>query len=86
MSINLILLGQAITFLLFVIFTMRFVWPPIIQAMQERQKKIADGLAAGARGEQELANAEIQIQQQIREARQQASEIIEKAYKRADQI
>ncbi len=86
MSINLTLLGQAITFLIFVWFTMKFVWPPLIDAMKERQKKIADGLAAAARGQEELLNAEERIKGQITEAKQQAAEIIEKAYRRADQI
>jgi F-type H+-transporting ATPase subunit b len=85
-SINLTLIGQSITFLLFVWFTMKVVWPPLIQAMQDRQKKIADGLAAAERSQQELADAETQIHGQMREAKQQASEIIEKAYRRADQI
>lgn len=86
MSINLTLIGQAITFLIFVWFTMKVVWPPLIQAMQERQKKIADGLAAAERSQKELADAESLIQQQIRESKQQAAEIVEKAYRRADQI
>jgi F-type H+-transporting ATPase subunit b len=85
-SINLTLIGQAITFLIFVWFTMKVVWPPLVQAMQERQKKIADGLAAAERGQKELADAEVQIQSHVRESKQQASEIIEKAYRRADQI
>ncbi|MFI4954761.1 MAG: F0F1 ATP synthase subunit B [Gammaproteobacteria bacterium] len=86
MSINLTLIGQAITFLLFVWFTMKVVWPPLVKAMDDRQKKIADGLAAGERGQKELADAEAQIQLQVRASKQQASEIIEKAYRRADQI
>lgn len=86
MSINLTLLGQAITFLIFVWFTMKFVWPPLIQAMRDRQKKIADGLAAAAKGQQELAQAENLIKDQMLVAKQQAAEIIEKAYRRADQI
>lgn len=86
MSINLTLVGQAITFLIFVWFTMRFVWPPLIKAMQERQKTIADGLAAAVKGQQELAQAEDKIQEQVRETKQQAAVIIEKAYHRADQI
>lgn len=86
MSINLTLVGQAITFLIFVWFTMKFVWPPLVRAMQERQKTIADGLAAAVKGQQELAQAEEKIQEQMRETKQQAAGIIEKAYHRADQI
>ena len=86
MGINLTLVGQAITFLIFVWFTMKFVWPPLVKAMQERQKTIADGLAAAVQGQQELAQAEEKIQGQLRETKQQAAAIIEKAYHRADQI
>jgi F-type H+-transporting ATPase subunit b len=85
-GINLTLVGQAITFLIFVWFTMKFVWPPLVKAMQERQKTIADGLAAAVQGQQELAQAEEKIQGQLRETKQQAAAIIEKAYHRADQI
>ena len=54
MNINATLFGQMITFALFTWFTMKFVWPPVMQALGERQKKIADGLAAGERGQHEL--------------------------------
>ena len=54
MSITATLIGQMITFGLLVWFTMKFVWPPLLQALEERKKKIADGLAAGEKGKQEL--------------------------------
>ena len=59
MNFNATLIGQMITFGLLVLFTMKYVWPPIMQAMQDRQKRIADGLASAERGmrEQELAKA-----------------------------
>ena len=57
MGINATIIGQTITFAVFVLFTMKFVWPPIKQAMNERAKKIEDGLAAAERGEASLAEA-----------------------------
>jgi F-type H+-transporting ATPase subunit b len=85
-NINVTLLGQMITFSLLVYFTMKKVWPPIMQAMQERQKRIADGLAAAERGahEQELAAEKAALT--ISEAKQQAAEVINQAQKRAGEI
>ena len=57
MNINATLLGQALWFALFIWLTMKYVWPPLQKAMQDRQKEIADGLAAGEKGRQELAEA-----------------------------
>ncbi|HXH04659.1 MAG TPA: F0F1 ATP synthase subunit B [Candidatus Competibacteraceae bacterium] len=86
MSFNATLIGQMITFLLLVAFTMKYVWPPIMQAMQDRQKKIAEGLASAERGvrEQELAKA--RAAELLKEAKQQAAEIIAQAQKRASEI
>lgn len=86
MNINLTLLGQMITFGLLVWVTMKFVWPPIIQAMQERQKKIADGLAAAERGKHEQQLAEDKAKLVLHEAKQQANEIISQAQKRANEL
>lgn len=86
MSINLTLLGQAITFAIFVWFTMKFVWPMIIGAMDEREQKIADGLAAAERGHYELERAHTQAEEELSGARAQAMSIIEKANQRADSI
>lgn len=85
MNFNATLIGQMITFGLLVIFTMKYVWPPIMQAMQERQKRIAEGLASAERGlhEQELAQAK--SAQLLKEAKQQATEIIAQAHKRANE-
>jgi F-type H+-transporting ATPase subunit b len=85
-NINLTLLGQMITFALLVWVTMKFVWPPIITAMQERQKKIADGLAAAERGKHEQELAEERAKKVLQEAKQQANEIISQAQKRANEI
>lgn len=80
------LFGQAITFGIFVWFTMRFVWPLIIGAMDKREQVIADGLAAAERGHYELKKAHEQAEAQLSRARQSASEIIEKAHQRANVI
>lgn len=86
MNFNATLIGQMITFGLLVLFTMKYVWPPIMQAMQDRQKRIADGLASAERGvrEQELAKAK--AAQLLKEAKQQAAEIIAQAQKRANEM
>ncbi len=86
MNFNATLIGQMITFGLLVLFTMKYVWPPIMQAMQDRQKRIADGLASAERGmrEQELAKAK--AAQMLKEAKQQAAEIVAQAHKRANEV
>ncbi|NOY66820.1 MAG: F0F1 ATP synthase subunit B [Gammaproteobacteria bacterium] len=86
MNINLTLFGQSITFLIFVWFCMKFVWPPIMAALKEREKKIADGLAAAERGEHEQELAEKAAAEKLHEAKEQASEIIVQAQKRASEI
>ncbi len=79
-------MGQSIAFLLFVWFCMKFVWPPITGAMAERKKKIAEGLEAAERGMQSQELAQEKVQVQLTEAKQQASEIINLAQKRANEI
>jgi F-type H+-transporting ATPase subunit b len=86
MNINATLIGQAIAFFLFVVFCMKYVWPPILQALEERKKKIADGLAAGEHGKREQALAEERAKELLREAKEQAGEIINRADKRAAEI
>lgn len=86
MNINLTLIGQIIAFAVFVAFCMKFVWPPLINAMQERAKKIADGLDAANRAERDLKLAQEKAGTQLREAKEQAAQIIEQANKRANQI
>jgi F-type H+-transporting ATPase subunit b len=83
MNINATLIGQAIAFFLFVVFCMKYVWPPILQALEERKKKIADGLAAGEHGKREQVLAEERAKVLLREAKEQAGEIITRADKRA---
>lgn len=76
MNINLTLVMQAIAFAAFIWFTARFVWPPLMRAIDARQKQIADGLAAGEQGRQSLAGAERRINDLVGEAKAQASEIV----------
>jgi F-type H+-transporting ATPase subunit b len=85
-NINATLIGQAIAFAIFVLFCMKFVWPPVIAALHERQKKIADGLDAANRAARDLELAHEKAGQQLREAKAQAAEIIEQAKKSANQI
>ena len=86
MNINLTLLGQTIGFALFVLFCMKYVWPPLRDALHDRQKKIADGLAAAERGEHEEELARQRADETLREAKAQAAEIIDNAQKRANEI
>ena len=86
MNINLTLIIQMIVFLLLVFFTMSFIWPPLMRAVEERQKKIAQGLAAADRGEQELQKARESADVILREARERAGQIIDQAQHRANDI
>lgn len=86
MSINLTLFGQMITFSLFVWFTMRFVWPPLEKTLAERQKKIADGLAAAERGHQDLALAKESAAKLLRETKEQAAQIIDESKRQGNQV
>ena len=86
MNINATLIGQAIAFGVFIAFCMKYVWPPIMQALEERTKKIADGLAAAERGRHEQELAEKRAQQVISEAKEQANEIISQAQRRSNEI
>lgn len=84
MSINLTLLGQMITFLLFALFVRRFVWPPIIKALTDRQSKIADGLAAAERGHVELSMAQQRADQLMKSGNETVAGLIVEARKQAD--
>lgn len=86
MDINLTLLVQLLVFLAFVWFTMKFVWPPLSRAMEERQDKIADGLSAAERGRKELELAQHRVMDELKQAKVQASDIVEKANRRAAQL
>ncbi len=86
MDINLTLIGQAIAFIVFVYFCMKFIWPPIIQALEERQQGVADGIAAADKAHTELAAATEKSAAIIAEARERALEIVEQASQRATQV
>lgn len=86
MDINATLFGQMVTFILFVGFTMKFVWPPLMRIMEDRRKKIADGLAAAEKGQRDLELAQIKAREQLVEAKAEASRIIEQANQRANHI
>ncbi|MBB3061553.1 F0F1 ATP synthase subunit B [Microbulbifer rhizosphaerae] len=86
MNINLTLIGQSITFLAFVWFCWRFVWPPLLGVMQEREQKIATGLEEAERAGKDLELARRKAADQLKEAKEQAAEIIEGANRRANQI
>ena len=86
MNINATLFGQLITFAVFVVFCMKYVWPPLMAAIEARQKTIADGLAASDRAEKDLELAQQSAAAQLKEAKHQAAEIVEQAKKRANQL
>jgi F-type H+-transporting ATPase subunit b len=82
-NINLTLIGQMVAFLVFVAFCMRYVWPPIMAAMEERQQKIADGLAAADRASHDLELAQKEAVDRLAEAKKEAAGIVDSANKRA---
>ncbi len=82
MNINATLIGQTIAFAIFVWFCMKFIWPPIVGALNERKTRIADGLAAAEEGRREKAEAEESVAQTLDEANDQAQEIIRRAERR----
>ena len=86
MNINLPLLMQAVSFAILIWFTVKFVWPPLLNAVETRQKEIADGLAAGERGRHELELAAKRAAQELHGAKEKASSIIAQAEKRAAEI
>ena len=86
MSINATLIGQMITFALLVWFTMKYIWPPLFDSLEERKKKIADGLAAAEKGQEEMHLAEKKAKSVLKEAKEQSSEIVNLAQKRANEI
>lgn len=86
MNMNLTLLGQMISFGIFVWFCVKYVWPPIIKALEERETRIADGLAAGERGKHDLELAQKRATELLREGRDKAQDFVNQAHKRADEI
>ena len=86
MSINATLIGQMITFTLLVWFTMQYIWPPLIEALEERKKKIAEGLAAAEKGQEDIKLAEKKATQYLKEAKAESANIITLAQKRANEV
>jgi len=86
MDIGMTLLGQALSFAILVWFTAKFIWPPLMAAIEDRQKRISEGLAAADRSQRDLAQAQEQVDAVVREARVKATEIIDQAHVRASQM
>ena len=86
MNFNLTLLGQTIAMIVFVWFCMKFIWPVLLNAIEQRQTEIADGLAAAEKGRASLSDAESEAATILTEARQQAKSILDQAQSRANEI
>ena len=86
MNINLTLITQGVSFFLFIWFTVKFVWPPLMRAIEQRQKVIAEGLAAAEKGKQSLETSARQADAELKKARERAADIIAQAEKRAAQL
>jgi len=85
-DINATLIGQTIAMIVFVWFCMKYIWPPVLNAIEERQEKIADGLAAAEKGEQRLQEAKSEAAEIVGDARKQATGILDQAHARANEI
>lgn len=86
MNFNATLIGQMVTFAIFVWFCMKYIWPPLMTALEERNARIDEGLAAAQQGKKDLDEAQIKVGESLREAKQQAQEIINQAQKRASEL
>ncbi|MFT5549711.1 MAG: F-type H+-transporting ATPase subunit b [Candidatus Azotimanducaceae bacterium] len=86
MNFNATLIGQSIAFAVFVWFCMKYIWPPLIAALEERNARISEGLAAAQRGQKNLEEAQAKVSDSLKDAKQQAQEIINQAQKRATEI
>mgnify|MGYP003397345636 FL=1 len=86
MNINATIIGQAIVFLILIWFSVKFIWPPLLKAVEDRQKKIADGLAAAERGQKELHQASGDAAGIVDEAREKALKIVDQANRRSSEI
>lgn len=86
MDINMTLIGQTIAMIVFVWFCMKFIWPPILEALEERQKQIEEGLAAADKGQESLVKAAAEAEEIVADARKQATGILDQAHARANEI
>ena len=86
MDLNATIIGQSIAMIVFVWFCMRYIWPPLMDAIEERQTQIADGLAAGEEGKNKLDNANVESKKILDDARKQATSILDQANARANEI
>ncbi len=86
MEIGMTLLGQALSFAILIWFTVKYIWPPLMAKIEERQQMIAEGLAAADRSQKDLAQSQDKVNESLKEARVKANEIIEQAHQRALQM
>ena len=86
MNFNATLIGQSIAFAVFVWVCMKYIWPPLISVLEERNARISEGLAAAQRGQKDLEEAQAKVNDSLKDAKQQAQEIINQAQKRASEI
>jgi len=86
MEFNATLIGEIIAFAVLIAFTVKFIWPPLLNAIEERQAKIAEGLSQAEKARKELADADARVADEIKKARADAAQIIDKAHQQATQI
>lgn len=86
MNFNFTLVGQLLAFILFVWFCMRYIWPPMLRILEEREKEIADGLNAASEGKRELEEASVKKKEILKDAKEEAAELINQAGQRANQL
>ena len=86
MDINMTLIGQSIAMIVFVWFCMKFIWPPLLAALEDRQQQIEEGLAAADKGQESLVKAAAEADEIVVEARKQATGILDQAHARASEI
>ena len=86
MNFNFTLVGQLLAFILFVWFCMKYVWPPMLKILEEREKEIADGLNAASEGRRELEEANVRKEEILGEAKKEAADLVSQASQRANQL
>ena len=86
MDFNLTLIGQTVAMIVFVWVCMRYIWPPVMKAIEQRRKEIADGIAAGEKGQKELADARHGSEAMLADARQKAVQVVDLAHKRGNDL